>query len=284
MGVYSYPPEIEDFVREWSPKLRDIELAELVNERFGTEFTKSKIKSYRANHHIRNGKKQWTKEEYWKYQKRYPQGMYEFVRDNSWGISSKEMAEMVNEKFGTNFSQTGMKQFRQRHGIKCGLTGWFQKAHPPANKGKKLEEYIKDEGRVKEIRRRIAATQFKKGERPKNELPLGTIVANKDGYKLIKVKMQGYIWDRWKPLHRFVWEKHNGPIPENMCITFKDSNSLNCDISNLMLVTREESAALTAFHYRSHDPDLTTAGLNVIRLKNSAAERRKKNELPAAGD
>lgn len=273
--IYSYPPEIEDFVREWSPKLRDRELAKLVNERFGTEFTESGIKSYRGYHGIRNGKKQWTKEEYWKYQTRYPEGMYEFIQDNSWGVSSKDMAEMVNERFGTKFTQSGMKQFRQRHGIKSGLTGWFQREHAPGNKGKKLEEYVKDKDRVEEIRRRIAPTQFKKGHRPANELPLWSIAVNSDGYKLIKVQMEGELWERWKPYHRYVWEEHNGPIPENMCVSFKDSNSLNCDISNLMLITREESASLTGFNYRFKDPDLTMAGLSIIRLKNSITERKK---------
>lgn len=276
--VYSYPPEIEGFVREWSPKLRDRELAELVNGRFGTEFTESKMKSYRGNHGIRNGKKRWTKEEYWKYQTRYPQGVYEFIRDNSWGVSSKDMAEMVNERFGTDFTQTGMKQFRQRHGIKSGVTGWYQRGRAPGNKGKKLEEYVRDGERVKEIRRRIAATQFKKGERPPNELPVGAVVVNRDGYKLLKVAMQGGIWDRWKPLHRHVWEEHNGPVPEGMVVTFKDSDRLNCDISNLALVTKGENAALTGFRYRFQDPDLTMAALNMIRLRNIAKEKRSKRE------
>ncbi len=137
MAVYRYPQEVHDFVKEWSPKLRDQDLAKACNEALGTGFTAQSMKAFRCNHGYRNGKKQWTKEEYWKYQTRYPQGMYEFVRDNSWNVGSKEMAEMVNEKFGTSFTPTMMKQFRQRHGIKSGLTGWYQKGHAPGNKGKK---------------------------------------------------------------------------------------------------------------------------------------------------
>ena len=136
MAVYKYPQEVHDFVKKWSPKLRDQELAKACNEELRTSFTAQSMKAFRGNHGYRNGKKQWTKEEYWKYQTRYPQGMYEFVRDHSWGVSSKEMAEMVNKKFGTNFTPTMMKQFRQRHGIKSGLTGWYQKEHTPGNKGK----------------------------------------------------------------------------------------------------------------------------------------------------
>jgi hypothetical protein len=43
-----------------------------------------------------------------------------------------------------------------------------------------------------------------------------------------------------------------------------------------MLITKGEHAALTRLGYRSSDPDLTDAGLNVVRLRNAAKERRKK--------
>ena len=92
--------------------------------------------------------------------------------------------------------------------------------------------------------------------------------------------MEGTLWERWEFLHRAVWEEHNGPIPEDMAVSFKDSNRLNCDINNLMLITRGENAALTRMGLRSEDPDLTETGLNLIRLKRAAkdAKTRRKNE------
>lgn len=275
MAIYRYPPEVHEFVKEWAPKLRDKELAEKCNAELGTQFTANSMKAFRGNHGYRNMKSQLSSEEYWRYQTRYPQGMFEFIRDNSWGVPSKDMAEMVNEKFGTNWTKDGMKQFRQRHGIKSGVTGWYQKGREPGNKGKKLEEYVGEE-RAAEIKKRIAPTQFKKGQKAINEKPVGTIVVNVDGYKLRKKSMTGDLWDRWEPLHRAVWEEHNGPIPPGMIVSFRDSNPLNCDIDNLMLITKGENAALTRFGYRSNDPDLTDAGLNVIRLKNAVKEKRKK--------
>lgn len=67
---------------------------------------------------------------------------------------------------------------------------------------------------------------------------------------------------------------------EGMMITFKDGNKLNCGVDNLMLVTKGENAVLTRLGLRSEDPDLTEAGLNLIRLKQAAkdARKRKKNE------
>lgn len=272
MAIYRYPQEVHDFVKKWCPKLRDDDLAEACNKELGTQFTPKSIKAFRANHGYRNGKKQWTKEEYWKYQKRYPKGMYEFVRDNSWGVSSSEMADMVNEKFGTSFTRTMMKQFRQRHGIKSGVTGWYQKGRPPGTKGKTIEEICKGDP---EKLARVRATQFKKGDRPVNELPVGAIVVNSDGYKLRKKQMEGTLWERWEFLHRAVWEEHNGPIPEGMMVSFKDNNKLNCDIDNLMLLTRGENSALTHYGYRFEDPDLTEAGLALVKLKQAAAKKKK---------
>ena len=272
--IWAYPTEVHEFVKEWSPKLRDRELAEACNEKFGTEFTALKMKAFRGNHGYRNGKKQWTSEEYWKYQTYYPQGMFEFVKENSWGVSSKDMAVMVNEKFGTAFSPTAMKQFRQRHGIKSGCTGWYQKEHEPGNKGKKLEEYVKDPERVKEIRQRIAPTQYKKGDRPANELPVGSVVKNCEGYLLRKKQMEGSQWERWEFLHRAIWEEHNGPIPDGHIVTFLDNNKDNCSIENLVLMTKGESITMTKKKYRSKNPELTQAGLGVVRLKQAMRKNK----------
>ena len=279
MAVYRYSEEVHEFVKENCTKLRDQELAIACNEALGTEFTTQKMKAFRTNHGYKNHMKQYSREEYWKYQTKYPKGMYEFIRDKSWGVSSKEMAEMVNEKFGTDLTPTRMKQFRQKQGIKSGLTGWYQKGHAPGNKGKKLEEYITDPERLADIRRRIAPTQFKKGQKAINELPVGSVRVV-DGYKLIKVQAKGTQWERWKFLHREVWIEHNGEIPEGYIVSFKDSNPLNCDIDNLMLITKRENAILNQKKLRFEDPDLTETALNMTRLQNAADDIRKerKNE------
>lgn len=270
MAVYRYPQEIHDFVKKWSPKLRDNDLAEACNREFGTSFTAKSMKAFRGNHGYRNGKKQWTKEEYWKYQKRYPQGMYEFVRDNSWGVSSKEMAEMVNEKFGTNFTQNMMKQFRQRHGIKSGVTGWYQKGHPPGNKGMKQSDYMSPEAIEKS-----KATRFQKGNRPANELPVGSIVTNVYGYKLRKKQMEGTLWERWESLHRAVWEEHNGPVPEGKMVSFLDGDKGNCDIGNLVLIDNSVNMEMNRSRLRSSDAEITRTGVAIASLKVGIRQKKR---------
>ena len=90
--------------------------------------------------------------------------------------------------------------------------------------------------------------------------------------------MEGGLWDRWEFLHRAVWEEHNGPVPDGMVVSFRDSNRLNCDISNLMLITKAENVQLTCLGLRSEDPDLTDTAVNLIRLKNAVKARKKQQK------
>lgn len=262
--IYKYPPEVHEFVKEWCTKLRDPELAAKCNAELGTNFTTTAMKSFRGNHGYLSGlPKKYSGEEYWKYQTRWPQGMYEFIRDNSWNVSSKEMADMVNEKFGTDYTPGMIKQFRQRHGIKSGRTGWYQRGHAPGTKGKTLEEICKHDP---EKLARVKSTQFKKGQTSWNHVPIGTISKNKEGYLVKKVSEEGGQWDRWKSLHRLVWEEHNGPIPAGMSIIFKDGDRTNCDIDNLMMVSQAENRVLTRKQLRFEDSELTEAGVHMVRL------------------
>ena len=258
-------------VKEWTPKLRDRELALKCNAELGTSFTTTGMKAFRANYGYQHTGKKQLDGEYWKWQTDYPKGMYEFIRDNSKGITSKKMAEMTNEKFGTSWTAAGMKQFRRRYGINSGLTGQFRKGQKAWNKGKKITEFVSPET-IEKIHR----TTFKKGDRPANELPLGTVSINAEGYKLRKKNMTGSQWERWEFLHRAVWEEHNGPIPENMVIIFKDGNRQNCEIGNLMMVSKSENAILNRYDYRSDDPDLTEAAAYAIRMMQTAKNRKKK--------
>lgn len=106
----------------------------------------------------------------------------------------------------------------------------FKKGHVPVNKGKKLPEYVKE---------KIRQTMFKKGHRPKNTLYDGAISLRKnkrgDVYKMIRVGL-----GKWVMLHVYNWEQIHGPVPEGKILVSIDGNTLNCDPSNWMTVTRAE--------------------------------------------
>lgn len=64
----------------------------------------------------------------------------------------------------------------------------------------------------------------------------------------IKLSKYGYYWrtksGRCVYLHREVYEKHYGPIPEGYIVHHKDGNKLNNSIDNLELMSRAEHASV----------------------------------------
>jgi predicted DNA-binding protein YlxM (UPF0122 family) len=70
-----------------------------------------------------------------------------------------------------------------------------------------------------------------------------------DGRKWTVSKTSGYYRDtvsrkKHISLHRYVWEKHFGVIPENYDIHHKDENKSNNDISNLECILKSEHTRL----------------------------------------
>lgn len=269
-----FTPEMVAFIRENCTKMRDDTLAEALNAEFKTEITAKQVKSYRHNHRITNGLSQnLTREEY--AERHYPKGMLDFIRENSWHTPSKDMAEMVNERFGTNFTPVKMKAFRQRWGIKSGLTGWFRKENPPGNKGKKFEEYCTDP----EKRANSMATRFKKGQKPINEKPLGTIQADTDGYLRIKTSMEGRDWrDRWEFYHHYIWKQAGREIPEDMVLSFKDGDKTNCALDNLFLLSKDVVFTRARWGRKGLSPEAAEVEAAVIKLKIETNKRRKEKK------
>jgi hypothetical protein len=109
----------------------------------------------------------------------------------------------------------------------------FQKGQTPPNKGQKMS---------KDLYQKVAHTMFKKGNKPMNTQPIGTIHQRKDTggkmYQYIKLADS-----KWQLLNRYTWEQHNGPIPKGMVVVYKDGNYLNNDITNLLMITKKENMA-----------------------------------------
>ena len=61
-------------------------------------------------------------------------------------------------------------------------------------------------------------------------------------------------------LHRYIWEKHNGPIPSGYNVHHKDRNTDNNDISNLMLISASD-------HQKLHQ-ELLTKEQKIRRIIN----------------
>ena len=186
-----------------------------------------------------------------------------FIHDHNVGKLAAELADLVNKTFGTSYTVIQIKNYRQRNHLNSGLTGRFEKGNVPFNKGKKTGN-----------RPCMMRTQFKKGHTPHNHRTIGSERVNVDGYRERKVAEP----NKWKLVHTIVWEASRGPVPDGHCIIFKDGDRLNCEIDNLLLVSRGEEAVMNKRQLRTPDAQLTETGHNVAQLILAISQAKKKSK------
>jgi len=83
-----------------------------------------------------------------------------------------------------------------------GLGNVFKNGRIPANKGKKITEFMTPQ--QQEVFKR---NQFRKGTRPRNWLPVGSEVITDEGYVMVKLA-EGMF--NWEMKQRVTWELHKG--------------------------------------------------------------------------
>ena len=196
-------------------------------------------------------------------EERYPEYVREFLIKNNAGKSAREITELLNSTFGTDYTAKGIKGLRARMHLVSGLTGHFEKGHIPANKGKK--GYCAP-GSEK--------GWFKKGQIPHNHVPVGTEVMTTDGYLKIKIAEP----KQWRFKHIMEWEKYNGKVPEGCMISFKDGDHYNCNIENLMCITKAENAILNHQKLRSESAEQTETAVILAKLQHKIYQAKAKGE------
>lgn len=189
-----------------------------------------------------------------------------YLLDNYIGITTTELAGLLNHHFHTNFTRRQIKNYLQNHGLRNGVVKRFEKGHVPLNKGKRMsrEQYEKSK-----------PTMFKKGNVPANRVSIGTEKEKADGYVWVKIQ-DGQKNKNWKLKHVFLWEKENGPLPKGHMVIFLDSDNRNFDLKNLKAIAKATNARLNQNHLRYGNKDLTEAGIAVAELITSMHNRKKK--------
>jgi len=248
--------EQEDYLRKISPGKFDQQITNLINEKFGTNYTKSAINTKKQKLGIRSTadwRTVWTDE------------VIEFMKCNYKGNDNIELARLLNEKFNMNTTADKVCMAKanliRRYGInlRTGINkGCYRKGIAPTNKGKKWDDYL-----TKEQQEKARKTCFKKGNIPINHREVGSERINVDGYHEIKVEEP----NKWKLKHRVIYEQYYGEIPKGIKIIFADGNKNNLNINNLIAVSSAEELHLNKDGLRFNDKELTETGLNITKLK-----------------
>src|SRR5699024_8408101 len=242
---FIYTKEMIDYVRKIAPNRPNKEITKMFNEKFGLDKTTNQIKAMKSNHRIFSGNVR---------QKRsvlFTKEQEDFIKSNLEGKFDKEIRDMVNEKFGTNYKTSQISSLKSRRGWRSNAAK-FTKGYKPWNKGM---QGFSPKGSEK--------GWFKKGDVPLNYRPVGSErVDSKDGYIYVKVSDDGLWQNRWKHKHVVEWEKHHGEIPDNHVITFLDGDKTNTHISNLTMISRR-----TLFYLNRSEGLTDDKEENVVRIK-----------------
>lgn len=191
---------------------------------------------------------------------KFTKEQYDFIAKHIEGRTRKELLKKFNDHFEIELSLSQITAFLKNNKLRSGIDARFQKGHIPANKGKSIGGW--------------KPTQFKKGHRPHNYLPVGTEVVNGDGYVEVKIGDP----KTWRAKHLLIWEKENGPVPQGYAVIFGDGNRRNFDIDNLILVSRQQLALLNKRGLIKDDADLTRTGLIMVNISQKINERKRSND------
>lgn len=134
--------------------------------------------------------------------------------------------------------RTRRKRIGIDKGIIAGRKYQFKKGHIPANAGQKMSD---------EVRNKIKHTFFKKGHRPHNWRPVGSMRKNTDGYWMIKTKEP----QTWELFHRKLWEDKHGKLSQSKIVVHKGpqpENPGDINIKNLQVISKKENMERNTVH------------------------------------
>ena len=145
-----------------------------------------------------------------------------------------------------------------------GVATRFKKGHKSHNKGKRFI-----------AGGRSVETYFKPGQKPHNTVPLGTVTVRKDKrgnpYKFIKTERG------MEPLHRHLMAQHlGGKLPSGAVVRFRDGDTLNCCLENLMLLDQRGNMQRNSVHRLPPELKKVTRVRALLTRKINQLENGKK--------
>lgn len=198
--------------------------------------------------------------------KMWPKQIADYIAAHCEGHTTKQLTDMVNAEFGTEITSDRMLMYKKNHKLHSGFTGQFEKGHVPFTKGKRMESLMSPESLE-----RCRKTYFKKGNSPKNRVPVGTEVVKDDDYLWRKIAEP----NKWRQVHRLVYEQLHGSIPKGMCVTFLDGDRRNFSPDNLVLISQDENRILNHKRLRHTDKTIATTGIALARLESTINKKRR---------
>lgn len=256
--MHRYSQEFHDFVAANVVGRTVRELAALINSEFGIDVSESALKSYKSNHDLKSGTPSGVPA--WTPSILFPAEVKQYIVDHYVGTAWRDLADQLNNKFGTFYTQQQIGGYLKNHKLNTGRSGRYQKGCIPNN------------GCIGTGERRSPGTEFKKGQRPHNWMPIGTEVVKCDGYMWRKMAEP----NKWRQKHILVWEAANGPKPKGKMLICADGDKLNVSLDNLLLITKAQNAVMNKHGLRGGSVELTKAGIVAADIKMAITQLQQK--------
>ncbi|TYS60499.1 HNH endonuclease [Sutcliffiella horikoshii] len=256
---HRYTEEQREFIRSVAPGRYNVDIADLFNEKYGTNVTEKQINSFKKNHSIQSNLPRKRKSEQ---EKLFTEEQAAFIKQHVKGISNQKLADLVNETFNLTITKRQMNTWKKNNRLSSGLKG--SEGMDPPNKGTKGVYNVGGN-----------ETSFVKGQKAHNYKPVGYERMDAEGYILIKVQDEGPWHKRWRHKHKVVWEKVHGPIPKGKCLLFLDGDKTNITVDNLLLITKSQLARMNQHHLITNDAELTKTGVVIADIYSKIGERKR---------
>ncbi len=198
----------------------------------------------------------------------YTAEQIEFLRSGYVEMCIPDLTRAFNARFKCNKTESQIRSATRNHSIRSGRDGRLKKGNRPWNAGTKGQRLTT-----------ANSGSFKKGNVPANRKLLGSErICPKGGFILLKVPERdphtGFA-TRYKHKHIWIWEQAHGPVPDGMVVAFRDSNNQNCDLNNLMLISRAELLRLNRRGYKTMPDELKPSVLVLSKLEVKTFEKMK---------
>ncbi len=262
MAAWNLSPEQEKFIRDLYQTHTARKMLPVIKKELGIEMSYAQLRLYISNHKIRCGGVEGKQ-----YSTLFTPEQEQYVYENVKGNGPLAMTKMLNERFGTSFTQKQLDSFYSNHSLKSGLTGRFEKGSVPPGKGKRLEEFLSPKGLEASKR-----TRFKKGHVPANTMPVGHVTFRPaDGMYYEKVAEP----HKWKQKHVVEWERHNGPVPKGYAIRFADGDRSNWHIENLVCIPKAVLLHMNRYGIHGCDSESEKTAAELAKLDLLIRKKKK---------
>lgn len=257
--------EKDNYLKEIHKGRSNQEIADLMNMKFDTNFTKLSINSRKRVLKLISN---------YKYMPKYSPEITNYIKKNHKGKSTIELSDEVNKVFNIDTNSDSIQNLKSRIKRTEGFIfepakndGCIKKGNIPMNKGKKWDDYLS-----KEKQERCRKTTYKKGNKSSNAVDIGEEHMRYSGskpddlgYLYVKV-CDGKGNKNWKPKQQVVYEQHHGPIPPKHKVIFADGDRFNFNPDNLILVSNSEELIMNKRKLRYKDKELTRTGSIIAKV------------------